>query len=452
MSTKLSAVLSISPYFCEIGLFENPSQKKAEKPKYHFRLFLPHQSLTQELKKIWQEHKPSEVIINSHFCNKVLDSKLGGSVAQILSDKIKKTDYENQITSSSFGSLGTAEHIYNITTPIQITELEELLTKLKAAEIKRICLHASENDFEDNKIELTLAYIQEQGFEVFYQNNKNNLEISLLRKNTLDACLSGVFAEHIEEIKNSFICDESSEQTPKIQVCFYQNKVEQKSINKQISESLWGWLQNLAQYEKEKCVLSLEMDQWIFMDPSQNQTTWQSSWGEISLTIPHHKKLQIQPSQEIFLGLDQCLNFSQKEFGFEPGPMFFGRSQRPLVFDLLCAEFSIEFPFSQNLGKKRFMDQMTALEKNVSNGKNNRSTEKHIYHDLSQYLLFQIGCELFFLAKNRPVVLTGFFAEILFPELKKIFPQLKIELDASAKERQLINSRKYAQTELAGTI
>jgi N-methylhydantoinase A len=454
MSTKLSAILSISPYFCEIGLFENPSQKKSEKPKHHFRLFLPHQSLTQELKKIWQEHKPSEVIINTHFCNKVLDSKLGGSVAQILSEKISKQEYESKITSSHFGSLGTPDHIYNVATPIKISDMESLLTKLKTAEIKRICLHLNENDFESSETELnletTLAYIQAQGFEVFYQNENNNSDLSHLRKNTLNACLSGVFSEHIEEIRNSFSSDDTNYQTPSLSICHFQNIVEKDCHNKQISESLWSWLQCLAHFETEKCILALEMDQWIFIDPSQNKKNWESSWGEISLAIPHHKKLQIQPSQEIFLGLDQCLNFSQKEFGFEPGPMFFGRSQRPLVFDLLCAQFEIEFPFTQNLGKKRFLDQMTALEKNLITNKNNRSSEKSIYLDLSQYLLFQIGCEILFLAKNKPIVLTGFFADIIYPELKKTFPLLTIELDPLAKDRQLICSRHQTNGVFAG--
>jgi N-methylhydantoinase A len=434
----LQAVLHVGLSFANVGLFEK-SQLLSSR-----RFFLPQEPLKNSLKKFWEEFgTPEMVTVSSRYLERILDAKLGGSVAQIVTsgfetwpiltqpvqpEKLHLHPVRQEPLASQDLIFGISERISSdgkIISPLVPEELDFILAKLKLMNVKRICINllfANKNPAHETAV---VDFFKQHEFEIFAspRNLNETDEMPAWRKNILNACLSGAFTEHLDEIQKSF-----GEETKEIRLIDALG--EQFSDDKnQISSSLFGWTAALKHEFKNQCedLLYLGIENWSLLSMSEKSNVWQSPWGEIQIPAPANSRLSIQPSLEIVNSMSSGLQISEVELGFEPGPISFGRAQKTMVFDILLEKFNLEIAQKVPQGTKRFQDQMTAVIKNSMDLSG--MDVPRLVDLLLEQIIFRIGLELQFKSKGRKILITGYFAESLFPLLKKKFPQFDLEID-----------------------
>lgn len=413
----------------------------------HRRFYLPQEPLSSSLKKFWTEFGyPEKLTVRSRYLEKILDAKLGGSVAQVVTRgfetwpilrqpvfprRFSSKPYRQEPLASQELIFGLSERLNcqgEILQPLDLSELEAINAKLKLMNVKRVCINllfSQKNQVHQNLVE---KYFQEQEFEVFTSARavNSNDELPAWRKNIINACLSGAFSEHAEEIKKSF-----GEQSVNLQ--FLNNCGEDFLEDKnQITGSLFAESQFLQTEFRNQApaVLNLGLENWSLLLTQKSQPFWESPWGRIELEIPWASRLRFQPSQTLVIGQWGGLTFSDVELGFEPGPISFGRAHKVTIFDVLQDRF--QFPLNQihPSGSQRYKDHLTALLKN--NSQNDRLRPAQATELLIDELTTQLSLEIQFkLSQNLPrsaekikVVACGFFAPLLLPALSKKFFQI----------------------------
>jgi hypothetical protein len=436
----LQAVLHVGLSFANVGLFD---QSKLVASK---RFYLPQEPLKNSLKKFWQEFgTPNSLTISSRYLERILDAKLGGSVAQVvtagfetwpilcqpvLPDRFCLHPKRQDALASQELIFGLSERISTegeILSPIKSEELEFILAKLKMMNVKRVCINLAHSNQNPEHQKIVTAFFQKNEFEVFssYREKAEQDEMPAWRKNVLNACLSGAFTEHGEDIQKSF--------GEEVKELFWVDSFGERFTQdkNKISSSMFGWTAALHQQYKKSCdhLLYLGIENWSLISMQKNSDTWGSAWGQIEIKHPETKRLQTQPSLEIVNSLSEGLQISQNELGFEPGPISFGRAQKTMVLDILIEKFKLELPYVNAQGTKRFQDQMTAVIKNSP--ELSGLSVAAVADLIVEQILFRIALELQFSTSDK-ILVTGYFAEGIFPLLKKKFPQLKLELDSQA--------------------
>lgn len=433
------AFLSVGLSFATVEIFVNQTLKAQR------RLYLPQEPLYSSLKKFWTEFGyPEKLSVRSRYLEKILDAKLGGTVAQVVTGGfetwpiLRQPVLPRRFNPKPFRQepLASQELIFGLTErlnsqgevlkPLDLGELEIINAKLKLMNVKRVCINllfSQQNQIHQNQVQ---KYFLEQGFEVFTMPRENGShdEMPAWRKNIINACLSGAFTEHAEEIKKSF-----AEQTVDLQ--FLNNKGEDFFEDKnQITGSLFAEAQYLQSKYQDlaPAVLDLGLENWNLLLTQKNQTHWESPWGRIEIENPWTSRLRFQPSQSLVTGHWGGVSFSEVELGYEPGPISFGRAHRVTIFDILQDRFQFPLAQIQPSGARRYQEHLSALIKNNSQLERLSSTQvtalllEELTTQLSLEIQFKISQQLPANGKKRKLVICGFFAPLMMPLLRNKLP------------------------------
>jgi N-methylhydantoinase A len=155
---------------------------------------------------------------------------------------------------------------------------------------------------------------------------------------------------------------------------------------------------------------------------------------------PKYYRLATQLTLGIELSLFGEICFTKVEEGFEPGPMFWGRSQKPLLVDILLMEHlstgSIleKFaPFKQGSAKniaQRIQNSINVLTKNI---KTQDPIEPEEFASiLAEKFFSHLSVEIILNATSDQLILTGPLAPYLIKQLRAHLPLMKISLDPQA--------------------
>lgn len=446
------AGIQVGLSFCEIGLWQNAKMIASS------RFYLPSEPLSVGLTRFLKEHPDitiEKVTVGSRLLEKILDTKLGGTVAQIVSRGFETwpilrqpvlpstfdlNPYRQEPLASKdliFGISARLDHDGKELSPLNESELAGLLEKFQKLTVKRICvnlLHSHKNSLHQEQV---ARFFEAHGFEVFTHKRESSStdEMPAWRKNVLNACLFGSFVDHIEEIANAFqprgvtkdnifVLDGNARP--------FQNEKEK------IASSLFAWTRQLAKVPewKNKTIANLGLESWSLLtdDP---QPFWESPWGSVETTIPWNRPLSLQPTSQVGPGFFGGIGFTENELGYEPGPVTFGRGQKPMLFDVLELQESCQFPQISPQGTKRLTDQWTAVAKNTRELTNMSASD--VAQSLFEGLTHQLASEVMLTSPNQSIVLTGFFGPVLFPHLKKLLPTCDVQLDVNAKTRLLMS-------------
>lgn len=437
------AFLHVGLSFATVEIDVNQSLSS---PKTQRRFYLPQEPLATHLAKFWSEFGfPETLTVDSRYLEKILDAKLGGTVAQIVTSgfetwpvlrqpilphRFDPNPHRQEPLASQdliFGLSERLDRTGKVLNAVNLEELDFIHSKLKLMGVKRVCanlLFANKNPRHQDQV---AHFFKEHGFEVFaaprLADSKD--EMPSWRKNVINACLSGAFAEHVEEIKKSF-----GEKSVQLQ---FLNDLGKTFLDDrdQVTGSLFAWARNIEKTLSREfdAALDFGLENWSMVAFRSPSKFWDSPWGQIDIQSPAIDRLSIQPSQQMATGHWGGLTWKEEEMGFEPGPISFGRAHKILLFDVLHDHFQLPLPQVQKNGVQRFKDQMTAQMK--SHSATNQIKGPNVSGVMIEKMADQLALEvLFWSAKQSPrpqkLAVSGFFGEQLTPLLKKRLPQFQL--------------------------
>ena len=402
-----------------------------------------------------------KIVVASSFLEKILNSKIGGTVAQITTAGFEHWPRLRQDLQSPFlelspqrtDALAMQDLLFplreridaegRIKTPLDKQNLDEIIQKLKSRQVQRVCvnlLFAGQNPVHQNMI---VERLNQEGFEVFSipPDEANRDEVSVWRKNVLNASLCGTF----DEIKNSFLGSEDPLPVEFLTVDLRALSNSRKDLCTSIFAPVQLLISSASTYD---LVAHLGLESWSILNPHVNQAEWDSPWGEVSGPIPCMKAFKVQPTQEFVFDSLEGLILSSSGVGFEPGPILLGRALKPTLFDLLMTLNKNAAPADWLRGEsQKFEQTMQALlrtSKSFSMGSQTQfETLGDLYTYFMQHVCDQIGLQTLLQLHNdkkRRVQLTGFFAAQLYPLLEKKWPEISWVLDSEADQRIAMNA------------
>ncbi|MCE3010647.1 MAG: hypothetical protein LW875_08545 [Proteobacteria bacterium] len=444
------AGVSLGPSFVEVALIEEKELKAFK------RFYLPQTALSTGIKKFLEEAqlKPVKAQVSSRFLEKILGSKLGGTVAQVVTQGFETWPVLRQPTRPHYFELnplrqdplasqdlvfGVPERISSrgeILKPLDMQSLKPIHEKLQLMEVKKVVinfLHSQINPEHQNRAK---AYFSELGYQVFSatRTESSSDEMPAWKENLLSACFAGSFEELREELKKGF-------DLPETDILFWmdQGRLAQPAPENYAS-TLHGWTHTVLQSrtEKSQSVLFLELENWFFVDAQGEQEYWESPWGRIKSQNPRFHRLRLQPSCEVIRHSSSGLGISREELSFEPGPMTFGRSVRPLLFDLLTEELGLEISTMTEAGRRKWQNTMIAFLKN-SPDLSSLTLEKFSKKFMAR-ILGQLADEVRSLHKKGSVFVSGFWAEPMLTHLQHEAPEIDWVLDSHSSTRAAVSA------------
>lgn len=449
--------ISVGPSFAELGLWSEKSSRPAL--SHSKTVYLPNQSLAAGLKDLLESASvPKDgqlkVLISSHHLTKILDSRLGGSVAQLITKGFEtwhwvrqkpQQEYFDWLPSRSsplatkdliFGINERINHAGLLQTPVNESELEEIANKLNSQDIKKVCVNFLFSHKNDQNEQKTVRFFKEKGFEVFYPEIKSGTdEVMVWRRNVINACLMGSFIDFKNTITQG-LQDWSTEE--KIQFFFSPENIGSFYPNS-IVDSLFAQLSLVQKSAPPKTlILNLDTEIWHLIKSNSQWTQWQSPWGAVQSLKPEELKLKIQPSSEVTSNEFGELIITEQELSFEPGPMLFGRAFRPMLFDFLqVAAPNADFkPFCTEIGERRLREHLQAL---IRNSKNSRGqTVEQIARTMLEDCIDQMASSLLLHTDPKDqIFVTGRWASSLGSMLKERWPKLNLSIDAQSRTSAL---------------
>lgn len=409
----------------------------------------PQSAIKNFLKDV--EQPIGQVIISCRHLDKILNTKLGGSVAQVVSrgfenwsllrQPIKSKHFE--IHPSRSEALASQEHIFGVNERVSadgkilqaldLSELEAISSKLKLHGIKKVCVNFLFAHKNPAHTEQAKKYFQEQEFDVFCNTEKSlsEDEIPVWRKNTLNACLTGTFDELTAEVKKTFA---DLNQTPEVLFVLDNNQLSSVDRN-EVSSTVFGWLHCVSNRIPEKSdALYLGLENWWFIQPELKTNHWNGPWGMVEANLPSHNKLQIQPTSELKINFFNEFDFSSDELDYQPGPMCFGRALRPMVIDVLQIEKLIALPWAQASGEKKYLESLKSILK--SQLQRNDLSAEQLNSQLAKQFIQQIATELNLYSNKNKIWLTGYYAPYLHKHIQAKLPHIEIQLDPQAQQAE----------------
>lgn len=432
------AGLNISPSFAEISLMQGP-QLLAQR-----RFYLPADPLSAALSSLFTDLgvSPDELRISSRFLRRVLDTKLGGTVAQVVTSGFETWPVIRQCHRNRHFELlpkrqeplasqelifGVNERISSngeVVTPLSLDELEQVAAKLKLTDVKRVVINFLFANKNPSHQKQAIDFFKEQGFIVFSNNRLLNSadEVPAWRLNILNACLVGTFQDlkstitkaipHLSEEKILFINSEGN---------LFSDDVDQ------VTSSHFGHAHLIQNLGQNKPVLYLGIDYWYLILP-ETEKSWQSLWGPIEINKPKTFECNIQPSTEISGHPFYGFNFSENDIGFEPGPISFGRALRLTVFDILNIRYNLESSFGiKQIGQpQKARDSLQAMVKNTQSVSDYDVDQ--VVSDLTETVLHDLALTINLQTDASEIVLVGPWSQVLYSDLQKRVANKKLDL------------------------
>lgn len=444
----LILTVNLGTSFADILCFDGSKLLSSQK------FYLPQVSLSNALKQIIKEQaKPvDKILVSSRFLEKILSTKLGGSVAQVVTAGFENWPLLRQSTTGHcfdlnpnrqdplasqdliFGVNARVDAQGQILEPLNTTELEDIAAKLKALQMKKVCINFLFANKNPTQKDQAVQFFKAQGFDVFCADRleKTSDEIPAWRKNILNACLAGTFEELQNEIKKPF----EGQTVPELQFLTESGTFVSPDPNK-ITDTMHGWTASaLSRAPEGHEVLYVGLENWWFISKHRMHSTWDSPWGLIEADLPSITKLRTQPTSEIKPDLFGSLQIAGDEVGYEPGPMCFGRALRPTTFDVLAQEELIELPWIQEAGLKKYKTTLGTFIKNTEEfeGLTPDKLNKHLLERFWE----AVSLEILLSTYSNKIWLTGFFAQMFYEVLEKKLPDLDFELDPQSSWSQAL--------------
>lgn len=457
--------LSIGESFAEISLY---CQKKRQ--TIHFeRWYLPKEPLKSSLKAFFEKwgkdnnSQISNVFISSRFLEKILSFRLGGSVAQLITNGFEnwpylrqpskkynlknlaglifnKTDENSntQMRNSFYASeeliFGIKERINSkgeVETPLNLEELEAIATKLTEQGIQKVVINFLHSDKNSVHVKATEDFLRSRNFEIFSPLNSSTDEVANWRQNTLNASVAGTF----NEIKNE-ITEAVSEFLPKESIAFITSPFMFFSEDNSLKiNSIFAQDQNIKrahQNKTSKTYLLLGLERFSILRLSDEESYWQSPWGKIAISKVKRTDLISQPTASLFVNAWDEIDFTPSKEGYEPGPMSWGRGQSPLVFDLM-AESNLLSPDLQKRvvtsGVQKFEHQLLTLLKNSSHTKTRDVKKAKI--ELLNLFKHKLMTEIYINCSTQDEIhVGGAFAPVFIKDLEEQLTNFKFTVDS----------------------
>lgn len=447
---------ALGPSFSEIVATDDQLQLLSEARFYHsfdppnLALKKVIQQLTDD--KILTEKNPiKSIVITNSLLDKIMDTKLGGSVAQVVTSGFehwalirqpsKQKQYDLSPTRAE--ALASKELIFGLSEritqdgkvlqSIKNEELEMIDSKLKLMGITKVCINLIFANKNPSHQILATEFFKKQGYEVFsiHRNKDSDDEVPAWRINLLNACLFGSFTE----IHESFIALGIDKN-----VIFYTDQYGKPQMmdSNLISSFHYSWLTHFSDISRfstakgkskqniDADILYLGLEKWSLISSTRRSRYQKTAWGPIEMNLPENKRISIQPTMELGAGLHSPFAITSIEKGFEPGPMSFGRSAVPLVSDIMLSLFpSAQLARYRNQsGLNKFKDYLITQTK--AHPELNHLNEAQLQQEMMQMILNLITqeAELF---STKKILITGFWAQTLGPLLTELTDQFIYE-------------------------
>lgn len=411
--------------FAEYTLLSD-SAPVAQKRVYHSR-----ENLKQSLQQFVTQNAPSALtaaFITLRLPKKLLDFQPGSSIAHVTTAGFEHwlqiCGSESQDLNSKGFLFSVSERILangTIETPLEATELESLAQKLTEAGKKKVCLHLLHSVTNPTHLHLATTFLTSKGFEVFVPENSDAPdEIKRWNKNALKANLAGVFTERKDELTSAL------EGLVDAQKIYFLDSAGRPILSQNMQELECFFssstLLGLAFGGKEKFdVLHLGLENFSLISSRQWSSTWQSPWGPVELAHLDCQELKVQPTSGVALNSLGRFDFTTHQEGWEPGPMFIGRGQKPTLLDLwadnakLAKVEGLEDRISPQ-GLQRFKNSLFALAK-ISASKENEVP--HITKELQSLALQRLAMEAVLHRQSSKMIVTGPLSPVFANIFKK---------------------------------
>lgn len=415
--------------------------------------FTASENLNLELPKWIADRKISKAFVCTRHLTKIFDTRLGGSVAQIVDQGLEDWSLLRQPliqkgfaeTPSRSEALGSESLIKSISArtladgsvqgEVTDSELHAILDELKTRGAKRICInlvHQKKNPSLSQKIS---QFLESHDFKVFHQHDlPGEDEMARFRHNCLSACLGGTFNEYQESLCKALGLESN-------QIFFLTSTGDWTTPNESLLTSmLFGWNHAIKKSFEGSDVLYLGFEQWLLIPEKKSSTEWMSQWGPLavwhqpSILLATQPTLELQPSPEGF-------SISENDRKFEPGPMCMGRGVRPLLADVLIASNLWPAKNIAEAGKTRFQNQLELCSKE------SRKTSEQILKNTLEEILTRLSSEVILKSEKSQIVLTGPMAKTLAKLLqKKLEPEIKLIIDKESEFRSAYSVQKMVTT------
>jgi hypothetical protein len=433
MAIQLSVSLGSS--FAEFALLES------ERPRRSLafqRCYLPSEPLVTNLRQFLaknSQYKPAKALVSSRRLEKILDTRLGGSVAQIVTKGFENWPLLRQpianphfdIFPSRGEPLASQDLIFGVKERmgsegqviqgLDLEQLQEVSAQLKLLNVQRVCVNFLFANKNQEHWKQACDFFQQQGFLVFSSPTIGNDEMLTWRKNLLNASLYGTFQESKESVELG--CEGTIE---KKQIFFLTGTDLVSDTNWQnLSGTLFGLTKALADFYRANAqpVLYLGFEKWFWINPQKTEIAWDSPWGLLAEKRPNSVPMRIQPTQAVVLNELGDIILSETELGYEPGPMVMGRAHKPTVMDLLVQQTKLEQPWVSQNGLQKYLETMKAMLRN-SRLLSDNSVDQ-LNSGLFERMINQLSLQAQVLSCGRNLLVTGALAQNLIAPLKKSF-------------------------------
>lgn len=302
--------------------------------------------------------KPQQVIVSSRFLYRLVGHRMGGSVAQLVTQGLENWaqiynpqtawNLSNPARTPTLGSLDlifpVSEKIDShghVQIPLQLEALQAIHEKLKQQDIKKICIHLSQAQKNSVHHDQAAHFFDELGYQVYRPQLNDRDLFENWRTNILNASISSTFEETFEEIKSGL-----ETLLPPEKIYFFtgdleihQGQPEHRLSNLFAMEScLKNQLTKIHKIKSPWTLLHLGLEQFsLIQDPGQ---ITDSPWGLLNLKSTRSRDLNLQPTTFVEFK-NNHLQFLDEQ-SFEPGPIRLGRGVKPLLSDFLLSSENIQ--------------------------------------------------------------------------------------------------------------
>lgn len=447
MTKQVDVGLFFGESFYEVILTERPSDSIVFSGSF-FNLKDPFKTKFPKLIQGLEDIKINSVYVSYRYLERIFKFKLGGSVAQVVTQGYESwlslhqhNKSETLFTLKAPPDLSSVDMIFpikekvsasgNIEIPIDADELLELVAALKKKETKRVCLNLVNSEKNTTHRDQIKKVLEDSNFEVFDSLDLGDeSDIYSWRSSLIEASLAGTFNEMKSEISESL-----SPYVEATAIHFVSNNHATKKNTRNILSGLSALEDAFFDFAKTKIpvpdqfdVLHLGLENfsiWLNED-----ACWNSPWGRTSLQTKKRIDLKVQPTNSFHLNPFEEVEISAVEESFEPGPMCLGRGKIPCVYDILNSESAA--PELQ----KKIKDSFWALARSSRSKYSAEKTFEEFRHTIWNRILVESS----FFTKNETLVIYGDIPSSFERRAKEVF---------NTKNLVFISQKEFPKAKLA---
>lgn len=445
--------LSIGDSFAEVSI--------SGKAKASHRWFLPRKNLSEGLKEFLQGKLAEGGVLHVLTANveKDLRKRTGSPPAFLVTAGFEHWLQQTLPLSSHQASLQPRrnwspledDRIFGISertlssgkteTVVSIEELGFLPSKLELLKIKNVAigfLHASQNPANEKA---AAQFFREKGFDVVcsHEMNASSSETSRWWLAILEAYVRPPFLEHLQSL-HAALGEHKDKWTVKI------SGVPENSLS--ALGTYWARKTILQKTRKTSATtLHFGLDHFFLIKEGQSET-WQTEFGEINNPLANCCELSLQPTSRIGLSFWPTPSAKQEASGYEPGPMFLGKSQQLTVLDVLFVRDHLRLPEPLNAmaaekSKSRILETLFTMAKSLP--KLSPSESEQVAADVEKNIIEFLNIDLHKHQVSGTLSVSGAFAETFVPLLALRRPDLKFVIESDAANWESLSLLHEAQ-------